>query len=193
MAGKYKKDEILAKGMKLIREQGYNKTGINDILKVCGIPKGSFYNFFKTKDDFGFQAIDLYNRYVKSMYERFDRDFNLGPREKLEGFFQMSNDNFKREKCTQNCLLLSLSNEISESNSIFAERVLESFEEFKYYLDKWIVEGQEKKIIRSDRPAREMTNFLYDSYHGAVIRMKYQRNCTSLDGFLEQHLAYIFL
>lgn len=192
MAGKYNRDEVLARGMKLIREQGYSKTGINDILKVSGIPKGSFYNFFKSKDDFGFQAIDLYNRYVEGMYKKFDQDEALCPADKIKGFFELSNSNFRRENCKQNCLLLSLSNEITEANLAFADRVKESFEHFKSYLVKWIAAGQADQSIRNDSEPKEMADFLYDSYHGAVIRMKYQGDCSSLEAFMKHHLSYIF-
>lgn len=193
MAGKYNKIEILARGMKLIREQGYSKTGINEILAVCGIPKGSFYNFFASKEDFGFQAINLYSDYVEKMYLKFDNDPNLSALEKIKGFFSLSNDNFRREKCQQNCLLLALSNEVSDSNSTFASRVRESFENFKDYLSKWIEQGQKNHTIRSDSSPREMADFLYDSYHGATIRMKYQGSCAPLEDFQKYHLNLIAL
>ena len=177
--------------MNLIRQQGYSKTGINEILKVCQVPKGSFYNYFESKEDFGFQTIDLYSRYVKSMYDKFEEDATLGPVDKLKGFFSLSNDNFRKEGCLLNCLLLSLSNEISEDNNTFAAKVLESFEEFKVYLVRWIEAGQAAQSIRSDFSARELADFLYDSYHGAVIRMKYLGTCAPLEAFLKHHFAFI--
>lgn len=193
MGGRHNKTEILARGMNLIREQGYSKTGINEILKVCGIPKGSFYNFFSSKEDFGFQTIDLYAKYIHGMYKKFNDDPSLDPVDKLKGFFRLSNENFRSEGCLLNCLLLSLSNEISEANNTFAARVLESFEEFKEYLIDWVSQGQENQSIRSDYSARELADYLYDSYHGAVIRMKYLGNCKPLEAFMKHHLVFILL
>lgn len=191
MARKYDKIEVLVRGMNLIREQGYSKTGINEILKVCGIPKGSFYNFFESKEDFGFQAIDLYSNFIRKMYLQFDSAEDLSPYERIAGYYALSNESFRKEGCRLNCLLLSLSNEISESNSTFAHRVHESFESFKVYLVKWIRQGQEDGSLRKDSPAEEMADFLYDSYHGAIIRMKYVGNCGPLEAFLKHHLPFI--
>lgn len=57
---KHNKTDILDKGIEMIRTNGYNGTGIQQILKACKIPKGSFYNFFNSKQDFALQAIDRY-------------------------------------------------------------------------------------------------------------------------------------
>lgn len=191
MPRKYNKDAIIAKGMMLIREKGFSKTGVTEILTACGIPKGSFYNFFKSKEDFGFQAVDLYSRYIEGMFLQFEDKTELTPVEKLRGFFKLSNENFRKEGCTLNCLLLSLSNEISESNSTFAQSIFESFERFKGFLAKWIAAGQADGSIVSDSKPEDLADFLYDSYHGAIMRMKYLQSCKSLDGFMNHHLNYV--
>ena len=51
---------ILAEGARIIHENGYNNTGIQEILIAAGVPKGSFYFYFKSKEDFGLQLVDFY-------------------------------------------------------------------------------------------------------------------------------------
>ena len=58
MAKKNKKTEILEKGAEIIYKKGFNNTGINEILEASGVPKGSFYFYFRNKEDFGLQLID---------------------------------------------------------------------------------------------------------------------------------------
>ena len=41
---------------RLILEQGYHQTGIQDVLQAAGVPKGSFYYYFPSKEAFG-QAV----------------------------------------------------------------------------------------------------------------------------------------
>ena len=50
MGYKHNIDTIVKKGMRLFEQRGYHAVGINDILKACAIPKGSFYNFFDSKE-----------------------------------------------------------------------------------------------------------------------------------------------
>ena len=52
MGYKHNIEDIIDKGSELFRKKGYNNVGINEILKECDIPKGSFYNFFETKEEF---------------------------------------------------------------------------------------------------------------------------------------------
>lgn len=47
-----KREKILEAGKKLILELGYAKTKVEKITEAVGIAKGSFYNYFDTKEDF---------------------------------------------------------------------------------------------------------------------------------------------
>ena len=48
MAQSSTREEIVRKGAALIHAQGYNATGIKQILDAAGVPKGSFYFYFKS-------------------------------------------------------------------------------------------------------------------------------------------------
>jgi TetR/AcrR family transcriptional repressor of nem operon len=54
-----KAEALLDKGMPLLWSKGYNATSVNDIVQVAGIPKGSFYFYFDSKEDFAVKAIDM--------------------------------------------------------------------------------------------------------------------------------------
>ena len=47
----------------MFRKLGYHNVGINDILKACNIPKGSFYNFFESKEEFAEQVLEYFGEY----------------------------------------------------------------------------------------------------------------------------------
>ena len=44
------KEEILGAGVDLFREKGFNAAGVKDITDRAGVPKGSFYNHFESKE-----------------------------------------------------------------------------------------------------------------------------------------------
>ncbi|MEM7513995.1 MAG: TetR/AcrR family transcriptional regulator, partial [Bacteroidota bacterium] len=60
MGYKHQAEDIINTGMELIRTKGYHNVGINEILKASNIPKGSFYNFFDSKEDFAKKALNSY-------------------------------------------------------------------------------------------------------------------------------------
>jgi len=68
------RDEIIRKGAQLIHSQGYKATGLQQILDVAGIPKGSFYFYFKSKDDFGAAVIDYFTLTIGEIFTSHLRD-----------------------------------------------------------------------------------------------------------------------
>jgi AcrR family transcriptional regulator len=63
------KDRILGHGAQIIHHKGFKNTGIQEILHSAGVPKGSFYFYFKSKEDFGLELIDYYFNFFASMIE----------------------------------------------------------------------------------------------------------------------------
>ena len=55
-----KKDRLLDQGVALLLEKGYHATGLKEILDTVQIPKGSFYNYFDSKEAFAAAAITHY-------------------------------------------------------------------------------------------------------------------------------------
>ena len=54
------RDNILATGQRLMAGKGYSAVGLNEILTAAGVPKGSFYHYFGSKDAFGEALLDSY-------------------------------------------------------------------------------------------------------------------------------------
>lgn len=46
-----RRKEILETAERLFLTKGYTKTTVNDILKEIGIAKGTFYHYFKSKEE----------------------------------------------------------------------------------------------------------------------------------------------
>src|SRR5215469_12409622 len=60
MPAKSTRDHLIDVGQKLIHRNGYNATGLSDILKAAEVPKGSFYHHFGSKEDFAAAALESY-------------------------------------------------------------------------------------------------------------------------------------
>ena len=188
---KYNRQDILVKGIELIQERGYGNTGIQDILKACDIPKGSFYNFFASKEAFALEAIALYRDYTVGLIDKIDKNDEISASDKIKTFFMKSNEIFTSEKYNQNCMLLSLSTEVTHESNAFSKPIVDSFKKYKEYLTKWITIAQKEGEVRQDFTPTNLVNMLYDGYHGAVLRMKYQQNPNSLKQFIDNTLRIL--
>ena len=73
------REALIRCGIELLTEQGFRTTSIEEVLNRVGVPKGSFYHFFKSKDDFGTAVIENYVDYYPN-FEGFDEnDIALNP------------------------------------------------------------------------------------------------------------------
>lgn len=58
------KQKLLSEGFELIKKYGYRRMTIDELTKQCGIAKGTFYNFFKSKEEFTYQIM-LFERNIE--------------------------------------------------------------------------------------------------------------------------------
>ena len=61
------KDKILVAGARIIHRKGFNHTSIQKVLKAADVPKGSFYFYFKNKQDFGLQVLEFLDQSFDSI------------------------------------------------------------------------------------------------------------------------------
>jgi len=78
------KQKILQIGAEIIHRKGCNATGLQEILSAANVPKGSFYNHFKSKEDFGLQVIDYFSDFFAQFCKDILADFTRSPLGKLE-------------------------------------------------------------------------------------------------------------
>jgi TetR/AcrR family transcriptional repressor of nem operon len=57
--GDLTREKILKAAGALFHEFGYNGTSVQDIVRKAEVPKGSFYNYFKSKEELAIAASDL--------------------------------------------------------------------------------------------------------------------------------------
>ena len=105
MGYKHNREDILDIGYQVVRRRGYHNTGINDILKESGIPKGSFYNFFSSKRDFAIQMIERYGKGNKQWMDEFFSASQETPLNTLKSFYRMLIDINEEDNFLSGCVV----------------------------------------------------------------------------------------
>jgi len=160
--------------------KGYNATGVQDLANAAGIPKGSFYNYFDSKEFFLKEALLFY--YNQMSNSQFDilKDKNSSAKERLTKFFYYS-----IEMCDLKvgCFLGNITQEIcgiSENIQNITNTIQqEIMYEIKQILDECIL----NKEISSEIESEVLSEFIYMSWQGALLRVKASRNKDTLDNF----------
>lgn len=86
-----RRSEILTAATQLFQEKGFEKASVSDILKVVGIAKGTFYYYFKSKEEVLEAVVDEATAVLKSRVEAVIDKPNKDPKDKLVEAFQSMN------------------------------------------------------------------------------------------------------
>lgn len=191
MRQKHNIDRILELGLELIRERGYHNTGIDEILKINQIPRGSFYNFFKSKEDFGIKALQRYTEQQIKWVEGILSDESRSAYERLQYFYIKLIAGNLEENYRKGCLVGNMAQELGGLNEAISQQADESLKEITKIISKCIQEGQESREIRNDYPANELAEYLHNSFYGFLLRSKAGQNKKHFDIFMEMVFNFI--
>ncbi len=171
---------LIKTGAELIHRQGFNNTGIQEILKASGVPKGSFYFYFKNKEDFGIHVIEYFISQFDDMVQNLIHDDSLSPLERLKKLFKNFNSFFETHHCTCGCPIGNLSQEMGDLSNAFRLKLSEAIDKMADLYCNILQEAQDKGEISSSLDTRETAYFLVSSWQGALMRMKVVKNMQPL-------------
>ena len=176
--------------MTLSRQQWYHHTGINDILREAGIPKGSFYNFFESKENFGEEVIHHYGKQQYTWLKEILEDPSKTPFERIQKLYDDLKYYSREEQYLQGCMINNLSVEVAGLSEKIAKVADEEFRHWVEIIAQAIHEGQQTGEIRSDISAEHLAHFIHTNLYGAQSRMKATRSSEPLDMILFMTLDY---
>ncbi len=188
----HNKDEIVQAGLDLILSKGFNATGVEAILKQAKVPKGSFYNFFSSKEEFGLAIIDQYVAEVGEIFHTIFTDESLPPLERIKKSFEARIAKFEGYDCTKGCLVGNLSLEMSDQYESVRERLVQALQLWTKNLSGLLLQAQEERAIPADINADMLAENLIASFQGALLCAKVRKSLEPLRNFI--HLYFdIFL
>ena len=178
------RENLIEVGLKLIRSAGYTATGINQILEVAEVPKGSFYHHFTTKDEF---VMEVIRRYAGDELERVERllnDSNLSPLKRLRRYFkEMIAVYGSRSGPLFGCLLGNLSLEVGAQNDEIRNLIHEAFDGWQNAIAKTIREATDAHELPKGTKADDVAALLVNGWEGAQVRAKADQSDKPLELF----------
>lgn len=183
MRRKIYKEDIIQAGMDLMYLKGYNATAIKDITDKVGIPKGSFYNHFKNKEEFGMAVLQYYADEHARKILRALSNSQLSPVDRMRSFFNKMAREFTKMDFRMGCLAGNMSQELADVHDAFGEALDRVFVRFKGYFLECLQDARKEGQIPPALDIDVMAEFITNSWQGAVVRMKASRNSYPLKSF----------
>jgi TetR/AcrR family transcriptional regulator, transcriptional repressor for nem operon len=186
---------LIDEGLKALLSHGYEGAGIGPILKSAGVPKGSFYHFFASKEEFASAVLASYcnnNQTVRTQLLLEDK--TRSPLRRLRDYFEYYEKEYGSGDPTCGCLLGNLSQSIAAHSEVLQRELHRSFTAWQSDFRAVLREARDAGELPEYLDPDETAAFLIDAYEGALVRMKaegsikpLQRFSTmTLDGLLAQ-------
>src|SRR6187402_3270653 len=182
------RDRLLEVGAQAISDTSFNSCGLSEILRRAGVPKGSFYHYFESKEDFGIALIERESaEYVECMRPLVE-DHERSPLERLREVFESG-----RQECIKNgparrCLIPKLALETAQLSESVHAAVKKAYDRWSGQLAQIIREAQARGEIAPRHDADHLAAVLVMLWEGATIRMQIDRSLQPLDDCL----AFVF-
>ncbi|QSA95528.1 TetR/AcrR family transcriptional regulator [Methylococcus sp. EFPC2] len=175
------KEKILDQGVVLLMQRGYHGTGLQDILQSVGVPKGSFYNYFGSKEDFGAEVV---RHYIEPFIQQLDRHLQrreLTGAEALDAYFGELIEEAERRNYLGGCLLGNLIGEIGDTSETCRLSLSAALHRYLDKIGEAISRGQQEGSFRQDKSAGELADMLVNAWQGALLRMKIEQSVQPLE------------
>lgn len=178
------KQRLLEAGAEMVLEQGYHALGIQGLLEATGIPKGSFYHHFDSKEDFVLHVIDLYMEQVHEVLDECVEDDGRPPLERARSFFETTRLKY-REEGYLGCLLGGLGQELSGASEVFQRRIEECLAEISDGIADCLAQARDQGDLPEDTDVSRLADLLVNCWEGAALRSRLLRSPEPLDEMLE--------
>ncbi|MBI3554719.1 MAG: TetR/AcrR family transcriptional regulator [Deltaproteobacteria bacterium] len=166
------KSKLVETAAALIYRQGWNATGINQILTEARVPKGSFYYHFHSKDELGVAIVKFHGQKLQETYVCTLLNEQLTGREALEAFFDWLLERQSRNEWRLGCPIGSFTNEIADSSELIAPACREVLVSMLAVFSATILRGQKDQTIVATDDANELGMLVASALQGAMLLMK---------------------
>jgi TetR/AcrR family transcriptional regulator, transcriptional repressor for nem operon len=177
------REEIVQAGLKCLVEKGFNAVGVQDITDAAGVPKGSFYNHFESKEALGVEIVERYG--ANQTRREILTDQTLPPLQRLRRHFDRICALYVDSHFTRNCILGSFSAELANQSETIRESLRKLYGLWTKDIEATITEAQVKGAIVNKTKASDLAAFLLDSYEGALLRARVERSRKPFDRFMK--------
>src|ERR1700730_15829453 len=156
------KEQLIVAGLNALLEKGFNGVGVQEITEQAGVPKGSFYNHFESKEALGAEIVERYG--INSTRRAVLVDKTVPPLERLRSHLDALNETFVKSKFERGCLLANFSAELANQSAVIRESLAKLFERWTKDLEVAIEDAQAAGAVASDRNASDIAALRIESF-----------------------------
>ena len=180
------RDHLIEMGLQHMQKTSYGSTGLNEVLALAGVSKGSFYHYFPSKEEFGSAVL---RRYLDSEVARATTllgEPKAAPIKRLRKYFEELISIYGPEgDMNGGCLLGNLSQEMANHSDLIQQTLQEGFRIWEVAINAVLQEAVTRGELSKKAKTMEMASFILNAYEGALLRAKAERSEAPLRLFIQ--------
>jgi TetR/AcrR family transcriptional repressor of nem operon len=174
------RQQILSTAQNIILGKGFAAVGLNEILKAAGVPKGSFYHYFESKEHFGSVMLENYfDQYMLTLDEQLN-DKARPAVERLLNYF----DKWKVSQCSDTtvdkCMVVKLSGEVTDLSESMRLALKQGTQRVIRRIANLVQEAVDNHEVTITDDAQTVAEELYCLWVGATLLTKVNRTPDAL-------------
>lgn len=179
------REKLASSAVDTLHAKGFHGCSIQNITDAAGVPKGSFFNHFESKEAL---AIDALGRYLAASRAESLFDKTTPPLERLKNHFNYMADKIEASDFQRGCMLGNLATEMADDYPQMREKLRQAFQAWSEAVESVLREAQAAGDIDPRHDPGELGRFLVNAWEGAIMRLKITKDRAPLDEFF--HICF---
>jgi len=179
------RERLLDAGIQTFSRSGFNGCSVQDIAETAGVPKGSFYNHFESKEALGAAALERYwSDGACDLLQILTRPTG-SPGQRLREYFERATADMAKIDFTCGCLIGNMAAELSDHSPIISAQLSAIFAGWTHRVAECILEAQAAGEVSPDADPELLATFILNAWEGAMLRARIEKTDRPLRQFIE--------
>lgn len=186
------RDKLIAISIQTMAVKGFNNTGISEILAVGKVPKGSFYHYFKSKDDLGFAIIEEYGQQMRRSLEEHLASAQGPALNRLRSYFIQILESFEGNFCACNCLLGNLGQELAIQNPAMRDAIFTHYRAVERVIEGVLRQAKAEGDLATSADEAVLAKMFFATWEGCLVRSKLEQSAQPLRDLIDLYFLVVF-
>jgi TetR/AcrR family transcriptional regulator, transcriptional repressor for nem operon len=179
------RERLLEAGVATFSKAGFNGCSVQDITDAAGVPKGSFYNHFESKEALGAAALEYYWKDDGCQSLEMLSDPNRPPLERLKAYFVQAAADLAETDYMCGCLIGNMTAEMSDHSALVSAKLSAIYANWTRQVADCIAQALHAGDIASGAKPEALATFVLNAWEGAVLRARIEKGSRPLEQFIE--------
>jgi TetR/AcrR family transcriptional repressor of nem operon len=186
------RDKLITISIQTMAVKGFNNTGIAEILAIAKVPKGSFYHYFKSKDDLGLAIIEHYGQQLREDLSEHLQTAQGSALASLESYFNRILSYFAGDFNLCNCLLGNLGQELAMQSEVMRAAIFKHYRAIEMLIAECLRQAKREGELTPSLDEDVLAKTFFAGWEGCLVRAKLEQSAQPLRDFIDMYFSLIF-